>query len=591
MKKLITNYTFNAAAKTITFTDYGSITLEAVLLITNVTDNIIIYNFAAVGKGGTVATNVLTLDYDTTSMDNADDLQIFYDDTAVNFATSEKQDTIIGHVDGIETKLDTVITNTTGLALESGGNLDYLQGIETYTQVVSQAVSGTEMQVDVLTMPTVTVTATNLDIRDLTSVSDSISAVQSGSWTVTANIGTTGNLALESGGNLDYLLGIDTTLQAINGKLVSGTDIGDVTINNAAGASAVNIQDGGNSITVDGSVSATQSGTWNITNISGTISLPTGAATETTLSSLNGKVTACNTGAVVIGSALPAGTNNIGDVDILSIAAGTNYIGKVRLTDGTTDAEIVPLTGYNAAAVAIVDGSGNQITSFGGGTQYTEGDIDASITGTAIMWEDTSDTLRPVSAAKPLPVDIKNTSVAVTQATASSLNAQAVGNVAHDSADSGNPVKIGGIAKNYGSLPTAVTDADRVNANFDRYGSLFVQVGGSNVGVETVEYSAAQTNTAMITVATNSAIRVYGFVINISYAVYNAVTLTIGFGTSTTPTTTKCLFRSNGMAPGTYIVQLPAPIVGASDEDLRVTLTDPGASFVNITIYRDTVSI
>jgi hypothetical protein len=33
-----------------------------------------------------------------------------------------------------------------------------------------------------------------------------------------------------------------------------GVDIGDVTINNAAGASAVNIQDGGNSITVDGTV-------------------------------------------------------------------------------------------------------------------------------------------------------------------------------------------------------------------------------------------------------------------------------------------------------------------------------------------------
>jgi hypothetical protein len=35
-----------------------------------------------------------------------------------------------------------------------------------------------------------------------------------------------------------------------------GVDIGDVTINNAAGASAVNIQDGGNSITVDGTVTA-----------------------------------------------------------------------------------------------------------------------------------------------------------------------------------------------------------------------------------------------------------------------------------------------------------------------------------------------
>ncbi len=69
---------------------------------------------------------------------------------------------------------------------------------------------------------------------------------------------------------------------------------------------------------------------------------------------------------VDIVASLPAGTNNIGDVDISSIAAGTNYIGKTRLTDGTTDAEVIPLTNYNAQAVAIVDASGNQITSFGG---------------------------------------------------------------------------------------------------------------------------------------------------------------------------------------------------------------------------------
>lgn len=54
----------------------------------------------------------------------------------------------------------------------------------------------------------------------------------------------------------------EATLAAINAKLVSGTDIGDVTINNTAGAGAVNIQDGGNSITVDGTIAATQSGTW-----------------------------------------------------------------------------------------------------------------------------------------------------------------------------------------------------------------------------------------------------------------------------------------------------------------------------------------
>lgn len=50
------------------------------------------------------------------------------------------------------------------------------------------------------------------------------------------------------------------------------------------------ITDNGGSITIDGSVSATQSGTWNINDVSGVISLPTGASTESTLAALNSKV-------------------------------------------------------------------------------------------------------------------------------------------------------------------------------------------------------------------------------------------------------------------------------------------------------------
>jgi hypothetical protein len=42
--------------------------------------------------------------------------------------------------------------------------------------------------------------------------------------------------------------------------------------------------------------------------------LPTGAATEATLASLDGKVTAVDTGNVTIGAALPAGTNIIGGI-------------------------------------------------------------------------------------------------------------------------------------------------------------------------------------------------------------------------------------------------------------------------------------
>lgn len=80
MKILVENYTFNSSTRQVTLTDYTSVNLESFLLVTNVTDNIIIYNFADPAKGGTVSTNVLTLDYDTTAMSNGDSLQIFIDD-------------------------------------------------------------------------------------------------------------------------------------------------------------------------------------------------------------------------------------------------------------------------------------------------------------------------------------------------------------------------------------------------------------------------------------------------------------------------------------------------------------------------------
>lgn len=77
-------------------------------------------------------------------------------------------------------------------------------------------------------------------------------------------------------------------------------------------------------VTVSGSVSATVSGsTVQVTGLGGaavaisaaSLPLPTGAATEATLSTLNGKVTAVDTGNVTISAALPAGANTIGKVD------------------------------------------------------------------------------------------------------------------------------------------------------------------------------------------------------------------------------------------------------------------------------------
>jgi len=80
MEKVIldsTNYSFDASAKTVTFTQsYGAVELNHILLITNVTDNVIIYNFGCAGYGGSMSSLTLTLDYDTTSMADTDDLQV-----------------------------------------------------------------------------------------------------------------------------------------------------------------------------------------------------------------------------------------------------------------------------------------------------------------------------------------------------------------------------------------------------------------------------------------------------------------------------------------------------------------------------------
>jgi CRISPR/Cas system endoribonuclease Cas6 (RAMP superfamily) len=86
MKKLLGQdtsgtYTFDPTAKTVTFSGLSQqVTLANILLITNVTANTIIYNFASSTTGAvSFVNNVLTLDYDTTSMSATDVLQIYID--------------------------------------------------------------------------------------------------------------------------------------------------------------------------------------------------------------------------------------------------------------------------------------------------------------------------------------------------------------------------------------------------------------------------------------------------------------------------------------------------------------------------------
>ncbi len=109
-------------------------------------------------------------------------------------------------------------------------------------------------------------------------------------------------------------------------------------INNGAGASAVNIQDGGNSLTIDGTVAATQSGTWNI-------------GTVTTVSTV--------TAVTAITNALPAGTNTLGGVtsrpSASSSDAPTRSVSTAYETNRVAKASagnLYTITGYNSRTSA-----------------------------------------------------------------------------------------------------------------------------------------------------------------------------------------------------------------------------------------------
>lgn len=143
-----------------------------------------------------------------------------------------------------------------------------------------------------------------------------------------------------------------------------GVDIGDVTVNNGAGAAAVNIQDGGNSITVDGTVSASNFPATVDTNY-GTV----GANTIRTAAQIGNATGAADFNAGATGAQTLRTESNQGAPASLANAWPT------KITDGTdlmlvnTDGSInvvvadntpgTPINNYNTAAAIAGGASSN----------------------------------------------------------------------------------------------------------------------------------------------------------------------------------------------------------------------------------------
>lgn len=174
----------------------------------------------------------------------------------------------------------------------------------------------------------------------VSSVGGTVAATQSGTWTVQP-----GNTA-------------NTTAW-----LVTGT------------GGTFPVTDSGGSLTVDNAgtfaVQAAQSGTWNITNISGTVSLPTGAATESTLSTLNGKIpsnlTVTSTRLLVDGSGVTqpvSGTVSIsGTVAATQSGTWTVQPGNTANTTPWLTSSKTALTGSSPTAATVGTSSASAVAA------------------------------------------------------------------------------------------------------------------------------------------------------------------------------------------------------------------------------------
>jgi hypothetical protein len=148
--------------------------------------------------------------------------------------------------------------------------------------------------------------------------------------------------------------------------------------------------------------------------------------------------------------------------------------------------------------------------------------------------------------------------------------------VGHDDPDVAGTFGVGTRATAFGANPTAVAAADRSVWRANRHGVPFVQLGHPNVVPFSTRYTAAQTDTALVSVSAGSKIVVLSAGLVCDHANTVDVGFRIGFGATTTPTTTGVLVSHGGVAPGSgYERGSAVGKAGADGEDVRLTMEVP----------------
>lgn len=190
----------------------------------------------------------------------------------------------------------------------------------------------------------------------------------------------------------------------------------------------------------------------------------------------------------------------------------------------------------SAASLPLPTGAAADATLTGGTqrTKVTDGTTNAAVkaASTAAVAADPA-LVVAVSPNNTVPVSLASVpSHAVTNAGTFAVQAACAGEVAAGSTDSGNPQKIGGVAKT--ANPTAVTDGQRVNAMFDKLGKQVVVLSPRELRKS--QQTALTSTTTETTIVAAGAAGVfndlYGLIISNSSA--SAATVTIRDGTGGT---------------------------------------------------------
>lgn len=236
-KGLLKNYTFVTASKTITLTDITTVRLDKLALITDVTTNKILYNFADLTVStATVATNVITLSVLQGGEAGTDKLRIDYDvessDTSAFADTTQP------------------VSGTVSITSNSAVNVAQINGV---TPLMGNGITGTGSQ-----RVTIASDNTAFSVNNTQQGTASENIAQVNGVTVLTGTGATGtgsqrttvavdsatvagSATLPAGTNLIGKVGLDQTTPGTT-NAISVAQIGATTVTTGVGASTAGTQ-------------------------------------------------------------------------------------------------------------------------------------------------------------------------------------------------------------------------------------------------------------------------------------------------------------------------------------------------------------